>query len=391
MKINKISKEHIDYLKKNWSIKGNQEIADHIGKSVSQIVRYARSMGLPPKPTGGHNKIKIDGLSVEELRESRVKMQEDRDSKKMFEKLLDENISLNKKLETLVNVKDVNTYTIKKTKADSSVATAVVLASDWHVGEMVDPKTIGNINEFNEKIAKERGMEFFQNVLRLVNIFEKDIKIEKLILALLGDFISNTIHEDLAETNTMLPSDEISFAQDLIISGIKFLLDNSKLSLIIPCHSGNHGRMTQKLRTSAEAGNSLEYYMYQNIARYFDGNKRVEFLIPRGYFSYIPVYDKVLRFHHGHNIAYNGGVGGITVPINKAIAQWNRNVNVDLDCFGHFHQMFDGGYWICNGSLIGYNNYAERIKASFEKPKQVFFLMDAKRGKTMVTPITFNK
>jgi hypothetical protein len=378
------------YLKANWADKSNTELSKAIGKSKSQLTRYARKLGLPQKEGGGSNKIDFKRLSVQELKEQKLKQDTLLHTKKNIDQLLKENANLTKTLDSLSKVKDIKTFKIVKKSTGKSEATAVILASDWHVGELVDSSTIGYVNEYNQSVAKERGEEFFANALRLIKIFEKDIEINTLILALLGDFITNTIHEDLAETNTMLPADEISFAQELIISGIQYLLDNTNLNIIIPCHSGNHGRMTKKQRTSAEAGNSLEYYMYRNIAGYFRNEKRLTFIIPRGYFSFVEVYDKVIRFHHGHNLQYGGGVGGITIPVNKAIAQWNKIRNVDLDCFGHFHQFLDGGYWICNGSMIGFNNYAESIKATFEKPKQTFFLLDSRRGKTVTCPVTFS-
>jgi len=387
-----MNKKQIEkYLKDNWIKKSNNQLAKSIGKSQSQLRRYARKIGLPQKEGGGSNKVEFKRLSVDELKIQKQKGDELQHSKRNIEQLLNENLKLTKTLDILSNVREVTTFKITKHKSVHSEATAVILASDWHLGEKVDASTIGYVNEFNEVVAKERAEEFFKNALRLIKIFEKDITINTLVLALLGDFISNTIHEDLAETNTMLPADEICFAQDLITSGIQFLLDNTKLKIIIPCHSGNHGRMTKKQRISSEAGNSLEYYMYRSIASYFKKEKRLEFIIPRGYFSFVQVYDKTLRFHHGHNLSYGGGVGGITIPINKAIAQWNKTRNVDFDCFGHFHQFLDGGYWICNGSMIGFNNYAESIKATFDKPKQTFFLIDSKRGKTVVAPITFTK
>lgn len=90
---------------------------------------------------------------------------------------------------------------------------------------------------------------------------------------------------------------------------------------------------------------------------------------------------------HGHAIRYGGGVGGIYIPINKAIAQWDKSERADLTVFGHFHQQRDGGNFICNGSLIGYSSFAQSIKADFEKPKQCLFLIDSKRGKTCTWPI----
>lgn len=385
-----MTKEQIEkYLKKNWLSKDNKELAAHIGKSISQVVRYARKMGLPPKEGGGSNKLVFNKVSVEEMKEKRKKQDIIEIKNKTINQLLKENLAYEKILGIKDNMNEIHVLNIKKSPKVKSEATAVVLASDWHVGEFIDPSTIDGVNSYNEDIVNRRATQFFQHTVRLVEIFKKDIEIKTLILALLGDFISNTIHEDLQETNTMLPALEISLAQDLLVSGIQFILDNTDLDLVIPCHSGNHGRMTKKQRISSEAGNSLEYVMYMNIQKHFKNNPRVKMIVSKGYFSHINVYDRIIRFHHGHNISYGGGVGGVTIPINKAIAQWNKTKNVSIDCFGHFHQFTDGGYWVCNGSMIGFNNYAQSIKATYEEPKQTFFLLDAKRGKTIVAPITF--
>jgi len=53
----------------------------------------------------------------------------------------------------------------------------------------------------------------------------------------------------------------------------------------------------------------------------------------------------------------------------------------------HFHQLKDGGNWTCNGSLVGYNDFALFIKADFEQPRQTFFLIDRDVGKTAVIPV----
>ena len=131
--------------------------------------------------------------------------------------------------------------------------------------------------------------------------------------------------------------------------------------------------------------------MYHVMESYFRDNKRVHFVIEDSYHTYLTVYNQTIRFHHGHAIKYGGGVGGLTIPVNKAIAQWNKTRNADLDVFGHWHQQFDGGNFLCNGSLIGYNAFALFIKAGFEAPKQLFFLIDKKRSKTVVCPILFNR
>jgi len=148
-----------------------------------------------------------------------------------------------------------------------------------------------------------------------------------------------------------------------------------------------HSRITPKVRHSTEAGNSLEWYMYNNLALLFKNEPRVKFLISRGYHNYLDVYDWTIRFHHGHAVRYGGGVGGIYIPVNKAIAQWDKAKKADLTVMAHFHQLKDGGNFICNGSLIGYNAYALSIKADYEDPKQAFFIIHSKKGRLGYKPI----
>jgi len=99
------------------------------------------------------------------------------------------------------------------------------------------------------------------------------------------------------------------------------------------------------------------------------------------------VYGRTLRLHHGHAIRYQGGVGGLFIPTYKAIAQWNLGRRAHLDAFGHFHQTKDGGSFLTNGSLIGYNAFALSIKADFELPRQTLILLDKTRGRTCSWPI----
>lgn len=284
----------------------------------------------------------------------------------------------------------VGSHTITpKVSSSTSEATIVATASDWHIEENVGAEVNG-LNRYNLEIANKRAVEFFQHTLRLTRLLQQDVKVPTMVLALLGDFITNNIHgEENAELNEVPPIEAMLLVQDWIVSGLNFLLNQTKMNFVIPCHSGNHARTTLKTRFSAENGHSLEYFMYVTLARLFANEPRVTFLLPAGIHSYVTIYDKTLRFHHGHAVNYGGGVGGIYIPVNKAIAQWNKGRRADLDVFGHFHQLRDGGNFICNGSLIGYNGYAMSIKADYEPPKQSLFLIDKKRGRTCHWPILF--
>ena len=73
---------------------------------------------------------------------------------------------------------------IPLSKIAKSEATAFAIASDWHVEETVDPKTINHLNAFSLEIAEQRIHAFFRNVVRLTAIQRHGTKIERLVLAL---------------------------------------------------------------------------------------------------------------------------------------------------------------------------------------------------------------
>lgn len=330
-------------------------------------------------------------MTIEEI-ETRIKETKEKRSfateHKIAQALTARIIELEKELEIALALKDIEThYKIEPDKDVKSQATAVMVASDWHCEETVKESQVNGLNEFNERICRQRIARFFRHGLKLVKKEQEATKIKNLVLALEGDFISGEIHEELLEGNRLLPAFAIIEAQEHLMSGINYLLENSDLNLVIPCSCGNHSRFTQKLRISTEAGNSLERIMYYSLAQKYVGNKRVKFVITNGYHTYVKVYDFVLRFHHGHHIRYAGGIGGLTIPMNKAIAQWNKGRVAYMDIAAHFHQLFDGGNFIVNGSLIGYNAFALSIKASPERPQQAFFIIDRRFGKTVTCPI----
>lgn len=305
-------------------------------------------------------------------------------------------IELEKELEAAVSLGQYTpqvTLLIPRTPSSYSESVACVAASDWHLEEEVINSHVAGLNEFNLEIGAKRVERFWQGAIRLIDILKRDTTIKQVIVALLGDFITNNIHEDAIASNLLLPMEAIQYAEDKIVSGLKFMLDNTDpdTKFLIPCHSGNHARTTKKQRVATEAGHSLEYWMYHHLRRYFAGEDRIQWQIAEGYHTFTRLFDNkyCIRWHHGHAIKFNGGSGGITIPVNKAIANWNQAVrDVNLDVFGHYHQYINTGNFVANGSLIGYNDFAVSIKASYEPPQQAFFLINKRwNAKTMSTPI----
>lgn len=368
----------------------SEKITSRYEAVSKEAVRKRRtSMGLPAFTSQDVEIAPVERIAID--RSMRVEKSKLKDVTRLYETALEHINELESEREAWVAKS--GQFTIpKKVGTGTDEAVAVALASDWHVEELVRKAWVGGKNEYNLDIAKARAIEFFQNTLRLLKKEQQDVKIEKLILWLGGDFITGNIHDENMETAQLLPIEAMIFAEELLKSGITYLLDNSDVSLVIPCNAGNHSRITKKQRHSTDVGNSLETIMYHHLANHFSGNKRVQFILQEGYHVIVRVYDNYsIRFHHGHNIRYGGGIGGIYIPAKKAISQWQKSEAVQLDCFGHLHTQKVDTDFICNGSMIGFSPFAIAIKADYEKPQQCFFMVSKKRGRTGVFPITFSK
>ena len=266
---------------------------------------------------------------------------------------------------------------------DKREATAVVLASDWHVGEKVDPRFVSGLNEYNPDIARLRSRRFFEATEWLIAKERKYATLNNLVLWLGGDFLSGYIHGELVESNFMSPIEETHFAKALLTEGIDQLLLIPDLSLSVVCSIGNHDRTTDKTRIATASRNSYTWGMYCDLAAWYRQDERVKFQVADGHHTTLDVYDMRIHFHHGDSVRSAGGIGGITVPLNRAVAQWSLKYGSHLSCVGHFHQYGSGERLVTNGSLIGYSTYADWLPGAAPEPaQQAFFLVDAKRGKT---------
>jgi len=277
---------------------------------------------------------------------------------------------------------------VQRSKQTRGNATAVICACDWHAEEHIDPNAIGGVNEFNLGICERRINRLWDKSLYLIDFARNISDIRNVVLWLGGDLINGYIHEELEESNILGPAEAILFIQEKCVTGIEALAKHKGVESITVISSfGNHGRTTKKRRVSTGYKTSWEWLAYRNMAEYYRNKTNVRFQVGIGYFNTLEIQGFMTRFHHGDNIRYQGGVGGLTIPVNKAIAQWNKKQYAHFDFFGHWHTYMNTWNWTSCGCLVGYNAYAESIKADFQEPTQTFSVIDKKHGKVLSIPI----
>lgn len=267
-------------------------------------------------------------------------------------------------------------------------ATAIVVLSDWHCEETVSLEQTSGLNEYTLEIAERRIEELAERIATLVEHERQLVKLDRIVIAAIGDFISGHIHEELLETTSLAPLAAMRWAASRL-RGIIDMASDMAREVIVVTQPGNHGRSNHgKPRASTGHDHSFEQNAYLVMAA-AEARKNVRWDVSEGYLGYLDLDGFIVRYQHGEAIKYSGGVGGITVGVNKAIAQWNRSKHADLDIFGHWHQFgWLRGRYVSNGSLIGMNAYGIRIKAEYEPPCQSFVVVDhGRREVTKALPI----
>lgn len=272
-------------------------------------------------------------------------------------------------------------YDIKFHSHKDGIRYAIALFSDAHIEETVEPASVLGKNAYNLDIAEQRIKNYFNNLATCLN---KD-HVEELIFASLGDTISGYIHDELAQTNGLTPSEATIKAQSLIYSGLDFLCKNTKLNSIkFIGIVGNHSRTTKKIQHSNGYKLSYEWIMYQNIKNMCEiTGLPVEFNIPESEMAVADMPDgKRFVFVHGYQIKSggNGTVCGIYPALNRLAMKWDRTFDQDKIYLGHFHSCVSIPNAVVNGSIIGFNSFALSNGFPYEEPAQMYEVYDTERG-----------
>lgn len=287
--------------------------------------------------------------------------------------------------DTLVALKGIESRPslTKSVKGTKHAATMVVLLSDVHCEETVRPETVNGLNAFDLDVCQSRLSELQQRFFAMLEHERQLARIDRVVVWLGGDLISGMIHPELAEENALHPLAAIRWIGERLRGFLDAVADSAR-EVVVATSCGNHGRTTEKLRTN-EADTSYEHHLYLTM-RAAEARKNVRWQIGEGHLNYLDVDGFKIRFCHGHAIRHQGGIGGIHVPLNKAIAAWDVSERADLTCIGHWHQFSWSriGRYVTNGSVIGHSAYAVRIKVpGAESPCQAAFVVD--HGRNEVT------
>lgn len=270
-----------------------------------------------------------------------------------------------------------------------------LFCSDLHWGEVVDPKQIGGVNRYNVAIANERLRAMVEVAIDLLHNHLKLPQYPGIVFALGGDMVTGDIHEELSATNEAEIMPVVLDLWGALVWCIERLADKFG-RVFVPCVTGNHGRNTHKIRAKGRAYTNFDWLLYQFLAKRFEADDRVTFLIPDGSDAYYSVLGHRYLLTHGDQFRGGDGMIGALGPIIRGDhRKRSRNAQIDMEydtmLCGHWHQLIQIERLIVNGSLKGYDEYAYSNNFPFEPPRQALWITHPEHGITFRAPVDVDR
>jgi len=275
--------------------------------------------------------------------------------------------------------------------ASKSPGVPTLLASDWHWGEIVSAGQVSGVNEYDISTAQRRARRLIEGTVELLHRHMVNPNYPGIVFALGGDMVSGDIHEELSATNETEIMPVILDLFGVLIWCIDALKHNFG-KVFVPAVSGNHARTTQKIRSKGRNHTSFDWLLYHLLARHFEKDADVSFLIPDGPDTLYSLYGHRYLLTHGDQFRGGDGMIGALGPIIRGDhRKRSRNNQVgqgyDTMLLGHWHQLIQLQRLIVNGSLVGYNEYAYNYNFPFEPPRQALWVTHPVHGITFSMPV----
>lgn len=278
-----------------------------------------------------------------------------------------------------------------KKRTAKNTATALIMLSDLHLDEVIDPAEVAGMNAYNREIALQRLQRAADGAIRLGTELMAGFQITNAVVIFGGDMVHGNLHDNAEWNETPSVIATVDYWADHLA---KFL--DTIASAFGPTHVvsvvGNHGRNTIKPRTRGRVQDSFDHHLTRLVQRHYRDDPRFSWNVPMSADAYVNVYDHRLLVTHGDQARGGSGISGLFTPIalldsrkRKRDASFGRAYDHLL--MGHWHQYIRGNGFTVNGSLCGVNAYAYLGNFGYEPPAQAFGIITPEHGMTIEAPI----
>lgn len=357
--------------------------------NTAKRINKLKAQGVKPDPASPENEAGRLAELESEVRTLRSAMASAK------QEVLDAEYVKHKILKMASDPAEPPTWLVPKRFAKDSPGVPTLFASDWHWAEVVDPTQVNGVNEYSMEIAHRRARRLIATTIDLLNNHMVNPRYQGIVFALGGDMCSGDIHEELMATNEVeiMPTVIDLFG---VLSWCIATLADQFGKVFVPCVSGNHGRNTHKIRAKGRNYTSFDWLLYCFLAKRFENDKRISFLIPNGPDALYKVFEHRYLLTHGDQFRGGDGMIGALGPIirgdhKKRSRQTQIGAAYDTMLLGHWHQLIQLQRLIVNGSLKGYDEYAFSNNFGYEPPRQALWITHPVHGITFSMPVNVDE
>lgn len=279
-------------------------------------------------------------------------------------------------------------WSVRVPAGKDSPGVPVLMLSDWHIGEVVDPAQVHGANEFNAQVAERRVKSVIDRVLHLAFHHARTPENSGIVVVLGGDFVSGWLHEELFRTDWCAPTQAANWCASRLHAALVRLAEAFGKAHVV-CVPGNHGRLTKRPMAKGGATSCFDHAIYEALADRLRDDARITWQIPASGDALFQVAGVRFLAMHGHELGVKGGDGliGALGPIMRGAIKTGRaerSLGRDFDVLllGHFHQAI----WqphsgiVVNGTLKGFDEYSRAQRYSFQPPTQTLFFVHPRFG-----------
>lgn len=264
---------------------------------------------------------------------------------------------------------------------------ALLVLSDFHGGEVVDPAVINGLNAYSWQIMLDRIEEL---KLAVQSHVRNGPPLTGLDVLFVGDMCSGANHEEITVSN------EIPLAEQSVRMGaiegdiVESLADALSLPARAGGVEGNHPRLTKA--PAAKMPHNNGDWIANVIAGQYLEARGIPFEVGRGSMLW-KIAGRTMYVWHGDGIRSSmPGVpwGGVMRRTNQI--QASMPVRIDHFLHGHFHQanVVQGGRLIGNGALKGNDEWVQKNFGGGDPPTQLLLTFDERNewltGASYLTP-----
>jgi len=261
--------------------------------------------------------------------------------------------------------------------------TAVIVFSDWHIGEYIDSRQTEGFGKYNWDIAQKRALSITQDFIKFTDVQRTAYNIQECRVFSLGDLISGDIHRELSVTNEFPIPEQAVKAGTLLGECIRRLSAHYNRVVVDAVGADNHGRLNPKPQAKQKTNNNMSFISHEIAKVATSACPNVSWNIAEGAKQLAIVNSRRFLLEHGDNIKGSMGFpyyGFGRLIGREATRRMGTNKYFDMLCIGHWHvPALIEGRTLVNGSLSGTSEYDSGC-GRHAPPAQIAFLVHPEHG-----------